>query len=99
MGEKQGRWDVPAAERWEPYEARVSRTVLRGPGGAIPPGYSLSVVNLELRTRTTLEVELAMAHDTWCGLNVAGRRAACAERAIPQHRTGCADQMADRLTD
>jgi hypothetical protein len=34
-----------AAERWEPYEARVSRTVLRGPGGEIPPGYSLCVLN------------------------------------------------------
>jgi hypothetical protein len=22
--------------RWEPYEARVSRTVLRGPGGKLP---------------------------------------------------------------
>ena len=42
MGEKQGRRNVLAAERWEPYEARVSRTVLRGPGGEIPPGYSLS---------------------------------------------------------
>ena len=41
MGEKQGRRNVLAAERWEPYEARVSRTVLRGPGGEIPPGYSL----------------------------------------------------------
>ena len=41
MGEKQGRWDVSAAERWEPYEARVSRTVLRGPGGEVPLGYSL----------------------------------------------------------
>ena len=30
-----------ATERWEPYEARVSRTVLRGPGGETPPGYSL----------------------------------------------------------
>lgn len=26
---------------WEPYETRVSRTVLRGAGGAIPPVYSL----------------------------------------------------------
>jgi len=24
----------------EPYESRGSRTVLRGPGGEIPPGYS-----------------------------------------------------------
>ena len=30
-----------AAERWEPYESRGSRTVLRGPGGEVPPGYSL----------------------------------------------------------
>jgi hypothetical protein len=28
------------AETWEPYEARVSRTVLRGPAGVTPAGYS-----------------------------------------------------------
>ena len=41
MGEKQSRWDRLPTERWEPYEARVSRTVLRGPGGEVPLGYSL----------------------------------------------------------
>ena len=25
---------------WEPYDGRLSRTVLREPGGEIPPGYS-----------------------------------------------------------
>ena len=30
------------ADREEPYEVRVSRTVLWGPGGAIPPGYPTS---------------------------------------------------------
>ena len=44
-GIEQGRRDVSAAERWEPYEARVSRTVLRGPGGEVPPGYSLYFVS------------------------------------------------------
>src|SRR5271165_544266 len=29
-----------AAGQWEPYEARVSRTVLRAPGGETPPGDS-----------------------------------------------------------
>src|SRR4029453_3893916 len=29
-----------AAEHWEPYEGRPSRTVLRAPGGEIPPGDS-----------------------------------------------------------
>lgn len=31
---------VPQAGTWEPYETRVSRTVLRGPAGEIPAGYS-----------------------------------------------------------
>lgn len=30
---------------WEPYEMRVSRTVLRGAGGVIPPVYSLLLKN------------------------------------------------------
>ena len=30
----------PQADLWEPYDGRLSRTVLREPGGAIPPGYS-----------------------------------------------------------
>jgi hypothetical protein len=28
------------AERWEPYESRGSRTVLREPEGEVPLGYS-----------------------------------------------------------
>ncbi len=32
----------PEAGPWEPYDGRLSRTVLREPGGAIPPGYSPS---------------------------------------------------------
>ena len=43
LGREQGRRVVSAPGRWEPYEARVSRTVLRGPGGEAPPGYSLRV--------------------------------------------------------
>ena len=39
---------VSATGRWEPYEARVSRTVLRGPGGEVPLGYSLCVLNRRL---------------------------------------------------
>jgi hypothetical protein len=31
---------MSAAEHREPYEARVSRTVLGAPGGEIPPGDS-----------------------------------------------------------
>lgn len=30
----------PEAGLWEPYDGRLSRTVLREPGGAIPLGYS-----------------------------------------------------------
>lgn len=33
--------DLTVMNLWEPYETRVSRTVLRGAGGAIPPVYSL----------------------------------------------------------
>ncbi len=29
----------PEAGLWEPYDGRLARTVLREPGGAIPPGY------------------------------------------------------------
>ena len=32
--------------QWEPGELRGSRRVLRGPGGAIPPGYSPHVAFL-----------------------------------------------------
>ena len=45
-----------AAERWEPYEARVSRTVLRGPGGEVPLGYSLNARAKGLSLRTLLVV-------------------------------------------
>jgi hypothetical protein len=38
-----------AAERWEPYESRGSRTVLRGPGGEIPLGYSLDLCAASMR--------------------------------------------------
>ena len=30
----------PQADRWEPYDGRLSRAVLREPGGETPPGYS-----------------------------------------------------------
>ena len=56
------------------------------------------VVSLELRPRTTLELELAMAPEIWFGLNVAGRQAARAVLAILQHHTGCADRT-DRPTE
>ena len=35
-----GPCSLDAAEQWEPYDARVSRTVLRERGGAIPPRHS-----------------------------------------------------------
>ena len=35
-----GEWYEPTAGRWEPYESRGSRTVLREPGAAIAPGHS-----------------------------------------------------------
>ena len=31
---------LPEVDLWEPYDGRLSRTVLREPGGEIPPGYS-----------------------------------------------------------
>src|ERR1035437_2761337 len=31
---------LPQVDLWEPYDGRLSRTVLREPGGEIPPGYS-----------------------------------------------------------
>jgi len=31
---------IETAERWEPYESRGSRTVLRKPEGEVPLGYS-----------------------------------------------------------
>src|SRR5271165_4056352 len=35
-----GPCSLDAAEQWEPYDARVSRTVLRERGGAIPPRHT-----------------------------------------------------------
>ena len=82
MGEKQGRRDVLAAERWEPYEARVSRTVLRGPGGEIPPGYSLCVLNRRLTRK-----EVAATLDALSKMGEGPPGAAC--RSSPQTATSC----------
>ena len=40
------------AERHEPYELRGSRTVLRAPGGEIPPGDSTKAAVGEARSVT-----------------------------------------------
>ena len=60
---------VSATGRWEPYEARVSRTVLRGPGGEIPPGYSLMPTatpfdDIRASWRTVRTMESAIAVNT-----------------------------------
>ena len=47
---------MDAAEQWEPDDARVSRPVLREPGGEIPPDYSPRASFRPYRGRSILRV-------------------------------------------
>ena len=65
----------PEAGLWEPYDGRLSRTVLREPGGAIPPGYLQKLVGPAVDEAAVGEVEVALvSHDLHPdNLDAAGR--------------------------